>query len=287
MGSTSRRYYTMYFTNLFCVFPLLLLLLPAIPHPVIAEDDSSVPAIAIIIDDLGNRRPQGIDALSLPGPVTYAILPHTPFATYFANDAFTQGKEVILHQPMESTHGKALGPGGLTENMSEAQVLSVLHENLSSIPHISGLNNHMGSLLSAQEQPIDWMMQAVASLAKPLFFVDSRTTPQSVIATLARRNGVATITRDVFLDNSKKPHDIRMQFLKLVERAKSRGTALAIGHPYNSTIEVLKQELANLSNHGVRLVKVSRLIELRRISRDWTAMQPEANKAPAARAPRT
>lgn len=266
---------------------MLLVILAATINSAPAEDESSIPAIAIIIDDLGNRRPQGMNALSLPGPITYAILPHTPFAIRFANDAFTQGKEVILHQPMESTHGKALGPGGLTGNMTENQVLRVLRENLSSIPHVSGLNNHMGSLLSAQEQPVHWMMQAIAARSEPLFFVDSRTTAESVIARLARRNGIATITRDVFLDNSQDPNDIRGQFVKLVEKAKVRGTALAIGHPHSTTITVLKQELANLSEHGVRLVKVSQLIELRGVTRGLTAMQPKSNKVPPIRTPRT
>ena len=252
-----------------------------------AEEDSAVPAIAIIIDDLGNRRPQALDALSLPGPVTYAILPHTPFAKRFADSAFSAGKEVLLHQPMESVHGLALGPGGITGQMNETQVLGVLRHNLSSIPHLSGVSNHMGSLLSTREETVEWMMEAIVASSSSLFFVDSRTTPGSVIANVARRTGIPTITRDIFLDNSLDPNEIRAQFYQLVKRAKFRGTALAIGHPHSTTIMVLDAELANLSDYGVRLVKVSELLRLREVSRGLTAMRPGSNKARAARRPRT
>ena len=189
-----------------------------------AEETNPLPAIAIIIDDLGNRRPEGVDALSLPGPVTYAILPHTPLARRFADRAFSQGKEVLLHQPMESVHGLALGPGGITGQMDETQVLEVLRDNLASIPYLSGVSNHMGSLLSTREETVEWMMQAIVTSSSPsrLFFVDSRTTSGSVIARVARRSGIPTITRDVFLDNSLDPNEIRAQFHHLVKRAKSR-----------------------------------------------------------------
>lgn len=248
---------------------------------------SSLPAIAIIIDDLGYTRAQGVDALSLPGAMTYAILPHTPFARRFAGNAYSSGKEVILHQPMESTQGLALGPGGITSEMGKTQVLQILTENLSAIPHLSGISNHMGSLLSTREQPVGWMMEALVSQPPPFFFVDSRTIPGSVIAGVARRNGIPAITRDVFLDNSLDPNEIRRQFRELVARAKSRDTALAIGHPHSTTIKVLKRELEKLSDHGVRLVKVSQLLELREISQGLTATQPESNRARATQKPKT
>ena len=257
--------------------------LPGIAGP----QTASLPAIAIIIDDLGYLRPEGIDALSLPGAVTYAILPHTPFARRFAGNAHSSGKEVILHQPMESTQDLTLGPGGITSEMSKTQVHKVLMENLSSIPHLSGISNHMGSLLSTREQSVGWMMEVLVSQPPPFFFVDSRTIPGSGIAGVARRNGIPTITRDVFLDNSLDPNEIRSQFDELISRAKSRGTALAIGHPHSTTIMVLKRELENLSDYGVRLVKVSALLKLREISRNLTAMQPESNKVRAVPKPKT
>ena len=252
-----------------------------------AQTEIRLPAIAIIIDDLGYRRPEGMNALALPGAVTYAILPHTPFAKCFADNAFSQGKEVLLHQPMESTHGLALGPGAITSDMTRAQVREVLETNLSSLPHLSGISNHMGSLLSSNETQINWMMETIASLPPRLFFVDSRTTSGSVIVNVARRNGVPAITRDVFLDNSLDPKDIRDQFYKLIDRAKSGGTALAIGHPHSTTITVLKSEFVSLSHLGVRLVKVSELLRLREVNRGLTAMQPKSNKDQATQIPKT
>ena len=235
--------------------------------------------VAIIIDDLGYRRAEGERALALPGRLTYAVLPHTPYAKEFAVDAHARNKEVMLHLPMESERGHALGPGGITSHMGRKEVVDTLTTNLDAIPHLRGVSNHMGSLLSASEEPVDWLMAAVKARGESLFFVDSRTTPRSVIARIAARHGVPNITRDVFLDNKLDVDEIRHQFALLMSRAISHGSALGIAHPHPQTLQVLEQLLPGMKSIGVELVPVSELIAIRKHGSGAVALKTTAQSS--------
>jgi polysaccharide deacetylase 2 family uncharacterized protein YibQ len=228
---------------------------------VLADGDEQQPLIAIIIDDLGNDWQAGEDALKLPGPVTLAFLPHTPHTRDQAVRAHAQGKEIMLHLPMESHSGEPLGPGGLTLHMTEQRFISTLKEDLATVPHVSGLNNHMGSLLTRHPGAMGWLMKGIKEYGG-LFFVDSRTTGQTVAENAAREHAVPTARRSVFLDNRLDASAIRKQLRLLVRRAHQYGSAIGICHPHDETMQVLATELVKLDRAGVRLVTVSEVIAL-------------------------
>lgn len=241
----------------------------------VGESRGALPAISIIIDDLGYRRLDGLRAIELPGPVAYAVLPHTPYGTRLATIAFQLDKEVLLHVPMESDVDKALGPGALTNAMSREQVRSVLEAGLASIPHASGVNNHMGSALTRESRAMGWVMEWMRSSGE-LYFVDSLTSSASVALRSANAVGVSAIGRDVFLDPKADPAIVRRQFQRLVELARAQGTGLAIGHPYPETLGVLRRVLLKPSKFGVELVSVRELI----------ARRARASRASASGSPR-
>ncbi len=216
-------------------------------------------SIAIIIDDMGNQKDLGLQALELPGSVTYAFLPHTPYAARFARLAHLLDKEVMLHLPMEAEAGQHLGPGGLTSTQDRRELLAKLKQDLLAVPYIRGVNNHMGSLLTQRMQPMQWVMKALQKNPR-LFFVDSRTSPDTVAGKAAVQNGVPTLGRDIFLDHVQEPTAIGQQFQRLIALAKLQGGALAIGHAHPETLAVLATELRRLDDYGVRLVSVSSLL---------------------------
>jgi len=218
-------------------------------------------AIAIIIDDLGNHDSHE-QAVRLPGAIACAFLPHTPYTPRLAKLAHSLNKEVILHAPMQAMNNKALGPGSLTLDMSEQEFIETLQQDLASVPHVSGINNHMGSLLTRHPGHMLWLMQEM-NRHGDLFFVDSRTTAQSVARMVAEENSVPTLNRDVFLDADNTQEFVEQQFDKLISIAKKRGTALGIGHPYPATIAVLKKRLQQLDGEEVVLVSVSELLRRR------------------------
>jgi polysaccharide deacetylase 2 family uncharacterized protein YibQ len=239
-------------------FLAALLWVAAVP-PAAAEPGT--PVIAIIIDDVGYRHRQDREALQLPGPLAYAILPHSPHAEEMSALALHGGKDVLLHLPMEAVkpeQNRFLGPGGLMLDMEREEFVNTLRRNFRSVPQAIGANNHMGSLLTKHAGRMEWLMEYLKSNGK--FYVDSMTSNMSVAATVAVRTQVPNLSRDVFLDNHQDARNIRTQFRELIDTAHRRGAALAIGHPHPETIAVLREELARLDAHGVGLVGLRELL---------------------------
>jgi polysaccharide deacetylase 2 family uncharacterized protein YibQ len=239
---------------------MLLCLLSGAPGSLLHA--AQLPQVSIIIDDMGNQRESGLEAVGLPGPVAYAFLPHTPYAAELAEVAHRNGKEVILHIPMQSYTGRQLGPGGVTADMDRIDLMQVVSAGLRSVPHVSGVSNHMGSLLTRQREAMGWLMDLL-NVRGRLFFVDSRTTPLSTALEVARRRGVPSTSRDVFLDNDVSEAAIFRAFERMLSLASRHGTALAIGHPHDETLAVLGDMIPRLEALGVRLVPVKTLIRTR------------------------
>jgi hypothetical protein len=234
-------------------------------EPLINSDtnnlDFNKPAISIIIDDMGYRLKSGHRAVNLPGAITYSFLPHSPHSNQLSQLAYEKNKEVMLHLPMEAESGKKLGPGGLTEDMTEKKFVEVLASNIESVPHANGFNNHMGSLLTKSQLWMTILMREMAT-DKNLFFVDSKTTSGSVALKVAREQGLQSIKRDIFIDHEESRKFILKQLRKLIKKSKRNGTALAIAHPKKITLSVLEEWLPELEAQGIQLVSVSKLISL-------------------------
>lgn len=218
----------------------------------------TTPKIAIIIDDIGYNHQQGLAAIALPGAVTYAIIPHSPKAHFFAVEAKKHQKEIMLHAPMSNVHNIPLGENGLSETMDEVHFKQALNSSLDSLPNISGVNNHMGSLLTQKSLPMEWVMQALQK--RQLYFIDSRTTSNSIAWKTAQAFNIPSLKRDIFLDHTPTPEFIAQQFSKLTSIAKRRGYAVAIAHPYPETIRYLQQQLPKLEKQNISLVSASELV---------------------------
>ena len=217
---------------------------------------------SIIIDDLGNNLEYGEMAIALPGAVTLAFLPHTLFAEELADRAHNAGKEIMLHLPLQSVRHHSHTPGTLKLHMTHAAFIRQLRSAIESVPHIKGINNHMGSLLTQHPGHMNWLMAALAEEGG-LYFIDSRTTTKSVASLFAEKYKVPHMVRDVFLDPDARPETIRRQFSRFVERANQNGYAIAIAHPYPGTIEFIRDHLGRLEEQGIKLVPVSEIVDYR------------------------
>lgn len=220
------------------------------------------PWVAIIIDDLGNRPEDRLAAL-LPGPVACSFLPHTPHAVELAQLAARNGKEVLLHQPMQASGQNRQGPGALRLTMDRASFRDTINNNLASLPHVSGVNNHMGSLLTSHSQAMGWLMEELRRYPS-MFFIDSRTTSSTVASRVASKFQIPSSSRDIFLDNRTDPESLLAQFNHLIKVARAQGSAIAIGHPYPETMAFLRTHLADLERQGISLQPVSEVIRLRK-----------------------
>jgi len=212
--------------------------------------------IAIVIDDIGYRDTDK-HALSLPGAITYSILPHTPYGKTIAIQANKNHKDVMLHIPMEAENGKKLGPGALTSTMNKEEILASLNASLAEVPFAIGINNHMGSHLTQLNDPMIWTMNFLKE--HHLLFLDSRTTQYSKAGSIAKLIGVPVQDRHVFLDNQLTDRYITKQFKSLIRYAHSQKTAIAIAHPHPETIQALTRLIPTLVEHNIELVPLSTL----------------------------
>lgn len=216
------------------------------------------PRLAIIIDDIGYNLSLGQRSAELPGNFTLSVLPFTPHGAELAELGHERGKEIMLHAPMSNERNLPLGKGGLTQGMTQDEFIGVLRADLASVPHVRGLNNHMGSLLTQQAQPMSWVMAELK--ARQLYFVDSRTSPKTRALDMAEQLGVPSRKRDVFLDDERQVDKIRAQLELALHKARLQGSAVAIGHPYPSTLKVLADIQPLLAAAGVQLVPASALM---------------------------
>ena len=216
--------------------------------------------VAIVIDDMGQDIRPLRDILEIDAPISIAVLPFLPHSKDIATEASLKGREVLLHLPMEPKDSDKNDPGkgAVFTNMTAAQVAEQVKRDIDAVPFITGVNNHMGSRFTEDER----LMRIVLNITKTknLFFLDSKTTNKSTGYRLAKTMDVKTASRQVFLDNEEDIDYIKGQILELVEIAKKRGSAIAIGHPHPSTIAALK-EMIPMLNKDVDIVTVSSLID--------------------------
>ena len=221
------------------------------------------PVLSLVIDDLGYSYQQGQAAINLQGDHTYAIIPGATYSQKLASLADQKNKEIILHLPLQASSSQApMEPNALNEKMDEDQITDNLQSMLSAFSNIKGVNNHMGSHLTSIDYFMRPIMDSIKSYNPGLYFLDSRTTALSVAQAEALNSGIDSISRDVFLDNDHTNiESIRLQFQIWLKKARDRGSAIAIGHPHENTINFLAENLPQ-TEEFFKFMSVSKLIDM-------------------------
>ncbi len=214
--------------------------------------------IAIIIDDMGiSLRSKLVEIL--PGPLTLSYLPYAENLAVRTKRARNNGHELMVHIPMEPLNGNLDGgPRVLKASQSEKGLLDTLDWGLSQFDGYVGINNHMGSKITADKKAMDQIMKDLKK--RNLFFVDSRTIGSSVAAHSAREAGIPYAVRDIFIDHEVTPEFIQGALANLETKAATRGYVIAIGHPHKETIDALKEWIPTLKDKGFTLVPASNLL---------------------------
>jgi polysaccharide deacetylase 2 family uncharacterized protein YibQ len=214
--------------------------------------------IALVIDDLG-RNVADVDRLQrLAIPWTGAVLPYESRTIDVVTALREEGVEYLCHLPMQPANANP-GPGALRLDMTPTELASGTRAALAAVPGASGVNNHMGSVLSSEREAMRPILDELA--ARDLFYVDSRTSPTSVGYQLALELGLAATERQVFLDADAAEPAVELQFERLLEVARRRGAALAIGHPHPDTFTVLEREVPRAVAAGYEFVPASYLLD--------------------------
>jgi polysaccharide deacetylase 2 family uncharacterized protein YibQ len=219
------------------------------------------PKIAIVIDDLGGENKISQELLLLDLPITFSILPFTPYSKSLAEEAHRKGKEVILHLPMEPHDYPQVKPGEgvLLEKMDETRLLRQLSKDIEAIPYIKGVSNHMGSRLMEDSEKMKIVLSELKR--RGLFFLDSRTTPQTVGLEVAQSIGLRAMERSLFIDHSSDEREIKQKLERLIQFSLSTGKAIGIGHPHSSTLKSIKEMIPKMKEKGIDIVPLSAVME--------------------------
>ena len=225
----------------------------------VGEGWRPLPKVAIIVDDVGFDVELARSFLELKAPVSLSVLPTAPYALAIAGEAMGKGVEVLLHLPMEPKEGNGDDPGAgaLLVRMGEEEFVETLNGHLSRIPGIKGVNNHMGSLLTEREDKMALLFRELKK--RNLFYVDSRTTPQTVASRVATEMKVPVASRGVFLDHDLSQEAMKVQWERLLAMARQYGHAVVIAHPHRETLVFLRDHLQDLRSEA-RLVCVADIV---------------------------
>ncbi|HHE8746762.1 TPA: divergent polysaccharide deacetylase family protein [Haemophilus influenzae] len=212
--------------------------------------------LAIVIDDVGYHLKEDAAIFAMPREISVAIIPAAPYARARNQEAKSQGRDILIHMPMQPVSAVKIEDGGLHLGMSAAQVNDRVNTAKNIVRDAIGMNNHMGSAATADPQLMTYLMTALQE--KHLFFLDSRTIGKSVAGKIAKEQGVRSLDRHIFLDDSNEFADVQHQFKAAIHYARKHGSAIAIGHPRQNTIAVLQAGLRNLPE-DIQLVGMGNL----------------------------
>ncbi|MCE9507581.1 MAG: divergent polysaccharide deacetylase family protein [Alphaproteobacteria bacterium] len=252
--------------------PIISLLPKAIPAPY------GRPLIAIVIDDMGVDQKRSERAVrNLKPQVTLSYLAYAPRIRAQVASAKKQGHEIFLHLPWEpdSAHADP-GPHHLSVDMPKEQLQQNLLANLGGFDGYVGVNNHMGSKFSRYRAGLETVMAELKK--RGVFFLDSRTTPDSIAEKVALEYDIPATRREVFLDHVEKPEFVAAALREVESVALQKGSAVAIGHPKDMTLDALEAWLPTLEAKGFQLAPVTTVIKYRRSAADAYVAHLEADK---------
>lgn len=216
---------------------------------------------AFVIDDMGYDISVLDEILAIDAPITISILPHLPYSVAIASQAHRAGREMLLHLPMEPYDypERCPGSGALLVQMDAGEIREQLEKDILNVPHISGVNNHMGSRFMEDEGKVTVVLRDIKG--RGLFFLDSLTTRNSKGLAVAKRIGLPHAGRDIFLDNDCDFEEAVNILHRIVEKRDTWKTMIIIGHPHESTVRAIGAAVPVFRDHGIRIVPLSDLIE--------------------------
>lgn len=218
--------------------------------------------VAIIVDDMGYSLDSLSKICSLDESLTIAVLPFSPFAKETASIAHSNSLEVILHLPLESLNNiydNNHTEGIIHANMSHEEIIKTTNFCIQEIPYISGINTHMGSKITSNQNLMGVILEQIKGT--DLYFIDSRTTADSVAYDIAQQMGIPSAFRHVFLDTKLDEEYIKSQLLQLFNKARKNGKAIGICHPSPETLNVLKNNLHLISEYDLEAVFASEIVQ--------------------------
>jgi len=216
--------------------------------------------LVFVIDDAGNNLRELEPFLRIPAPLTIAVLPGLPHSAEAARRIRAAGKEVFLHQPMEALGAQNPGPGAIYSGMNAGEIRSILSRNVAEIGPVAGINNHQGSKVTMDREAVETILAFCAEHG--LYFLDSRTTAETVVPSAARQMGMKIAERDVFIDNEQDKDSMLSYITGGLARARKNGSAVMIGHTWSPALApLLAEQFPLFTKQGYTIKTASDIIK--------------------------
>ncbi|HEV2263356.1 MAG TPA: divergent polysaccharide deacetylase family protein [Stellaceae bacterium] len=220
------------------------------------------PRIAIVIDGLGVDPNATARAIALPPAVTLSFAAYASDLADQTASARRAGHELLLHVPMEPVSvTAAMSVYGLGRNMPHDELVRRLRWDLARFDAYVGVDNHMGTEFAQDTPAMRVVMDELRR--RGLLYLDARAVPTAPVAVEARDFGVPYAARDIFLDGEQAAISVDSRLAQLVNLARERGSAIAIGHAHDATLAALQRWVPTLSRQGVVLVPLTAVIKAR------------------------
>ncbi len=218
--------------------------------------------IAIIIDDFGYHNNNTTEKfVNFEYPITLSIIPGQKYSSKMLEAAKNSDKPYMIHLPMEAIEEKVEDSEfTITTDMPDSVIADRVQKAIGELPGAVGINNHMGSKATADARVMGIVFKQLKSNGK--FFMDSRTTTESVVSDMAAKYSVRSAVNDGFLERKRNEDElyIKGKLAAIAKIAKRRGKAIVIGHPYDETIKVLIEEIPKLEKKGFQIVPITEMI---------------------------
>lgn len=214
--------------------------------------------LIFVFDDGGQNLAHLESFLKLPIPITIAVLPRLVHSVESAQKIRNSGNELMLHQPMQALNSKVNpGPGAITPQMSEDEIIATLFYNINEIGPIAGMNNHEGSAITADAEK----MAVILKMANEegIYFLDSRTNSETKVPYVANLMGYSYYERNIFLDNEKTNENALQELKKGLAIANKNGSVIMIGHIWSASFlpDFLLEVIPELQEKGYTFCTVS------------------------------
>jgi len=202
----------------------------------IQSKGSQKPKLVIIMDDIQNLA-QYNALRSIKLPITPSLFPKTPYSPDTPKIA-ANAKEYMIHLPLEALnfYQKELEP--IAVGTSRDSLLAYMRALKADFPHLKYLNNHTGSKFTASYEDMQNLLSVLDEL--DLRFIDSVTNTDVVSPKIAKEQGRLIMQRDIFLDTIAQREHTERQIELAIQKAKDKGYAIAICHPFPSTLQSLQ-----------------------------------------------
>ncbi len=235
-------------------------------HPEPRPDRPELPpppgrGVALVMDDVGYDLHALQRILALHVPVAISILPGSSHADEAAEMAHRAGQMVMLHLPMEPAtekYRRSMGPSFLRADMDAETQERTFLADMSRVPYVEGVNNHMGSHLTRLREPMARLMRLLRQ--QGLFFIDSRTSGDSIAALEAARAGIPWAERQIFLDHRQDEAFMQAAWDQAIRCQETGRACIVIAHPHPQTLAFLEHRLAHDAGETLQLKPVRGLL---------------------------